>query len=653
MEVGLHSNDRIVDKVDVSPSPQVSTQKRGPTFNNAIKFLLIPLIPLITLAIISTDPNLWKINGTDHFYFEMISVILSFIVAYYCILRGYTFKDKFSLFVGLGFHVAGIIDLLHGTFALLNLGNTTFEGYFIPQTWVAGRIVLGAVLAIAMIKSTKWHSKKISGTLRRSIFVYTTGLAGLATLVTFFSLAGPFPYVIIDFLIQRPYEIIAAGLFTVALVVFWKNRLFLKNDMFFKGIMITLLIDIFVNLIISYSTSVFDTAFNFAHILKNISYFILILAISGSVMQRFNTQKALTQTLELNEQKFRSLYETSPNLLRTIDTKGIILDCNERYAKTLGYAKKEIIGSSIFNHVPKEKLAEMKKSFQAWKKIGRVGGREVTMQRKDGTIFPALITATGIYNEKGNLIGSNTSIIDLTEIQKAKEQLQEEKIKRLTAIGELSARIAHDLRNPMSVIKNTIELVEVELDVKRNEKIQKKFDRINRAIIRINHQVENVLDFVKNKPLQFENTPLQPILAFVIDRINVPLDVTINLPKNDIKVYCDFEKLEIVFINLITNAIQAMSNKGEINIMAKDEADQVVIEVSDSGPGIAKEYLSKIFDPLFTTRQVGTGLGLPSCKNIIEKHSGTIVVQTRLGEGTTFVIKLPRKLNLVTVDAKL
>jgi len=359
-----------------------------------------------------------------------------------------------------------------------------------------------------------------------------------------------------------------------------------------------------------------------------------------------------TQKLVSSEQKFRDLYENSPNLLRTIDINGKILDCNERYAQTLGYTKMEVISSSIFNHVPKDKHDVMKKSFEGWKKIGRVGGREVTLLRKDGTTFPALLTASGIYNAKGDLVGSNTSIINLTEINKIRKQVQEEKIKRLTAIGELSARIAHDLRNPMSVIKNTLELLKMELDVKHNEKIQNKFERIDRAVIRINHQVENVLDFIRSKPLQFENTSLSSILNYVIDKINIPSDVTINLPKNDVKVFCDFEKLEIVFINLITNSIQAMANTGEINIRCIDEESQIIIEIEDFGPGISEENLSKIFDPLFTTRQIGTGLGLPSCKNIVEKHGGTIEVKSRIDEGTTFVIKLPKKLNLVTVDAK-
>jgi len=116
------------------------------------KYTLVPIIPLMIIATLAMDPQLWTNNGTHHFYFEMISVILSFIVAYYFIMRAYALKDQLSLFIGLGFHIGGIIDLLHGVFALLNFGDVIFEGYFIPQTWVAGRIVMGLVLMIAIVK---------------------------------------------------------------------------------------------------------------------------------------------------------------------------------------------------------------------------------------------------------------------------------------------------------------------------------------------------------------------------------------------------------------------------------------------------------------------------------------------------------------------
>ena len=629
--------------------------------NSKLKIALISLcIPLAVITFLSFF-SIWQVSDIEHFFFEIFGVILSSIIAFFCLNRAFILKHKISLFIGLGFVASSIIDSLHAIVSINFLGDSLFLNYFIPQTWVAGRIIDSSMLIVAFGLYAKFllPAKKFD---KNKITKKTFTIIGIITIISigsiFVSLIFPIPLLLLeDSVIHRPLDLLGAGLFLAAAVIFVKMRSNLVQDHFFKGLFAYLIINFFAEIIISFSSANFNAQFNISHILKIIGYFVVILFLVKSIILQYQTKYNLVERLqttynqlEKSEQKFRELYETSPDLYRSINTEGKILDCNQRYAQRLQYKKEEVIGASIFDHVSEDTIDQLKKSFERWKQQGISNNHEVQMKRKDGSTFSALISATSIYDESGNLIASNTTIKDLTEINKAKEQIQEEKIKRLTAIGELSSRIAHDLRNPMSVIKNTIELIELELDAKHDVSFSKKFQRINRAITRINHQVENVLDFVKDKPLHFENTSLSSILNFVIDRINVPSDIAVNLPKNDVKIYCDFEKLEIVFINLITNAVQAMSNRGEINIRFMDEENQVIIEIQDSGPGIPKKNLSKIFDPLFTTRQVGTGLGLPSCKNIVKKHNGTISVKTKLGEGTTFVIKLPKKLNLVTVD---
>ncbi len=239
------------------------------------------------------------------------------------------------------------------------------------------------------------------------------------------------------------------------------------------------------------------------------------------------------------------------------------------------------------------------------------------------------------------------------ELQKERDNLEAQvklktkqllKAEKLTAIGELSARIAHDMRNPLSIIKNTSEII------KSNHKnIDKKnkelWLRHERAVYRISHQVDDVLDFVKDNPIKKKPTEISTVLDDTLDRIEIPDKIKINLPKNDSVIPCDSEKLEVVFVNLIMNAIQAIGNKkGEVFISIADEpGDILLISIKDSGPGIPKKLFPKIFDPLFTTRQIGTGLGLPSCKNIIEKHGGCIDVVSHKGKGATFLIRLSKK----------
>jgi len=214
----------------------------------------------------------------------------------------------------------------------------------------------------------------------------------------------------------------------------------------------------------------------------------------------------------------------------------------------------------------------------------------------------------------------------------------------LTAIGELSARIAHDMRNPLNIIKNTTEIIKMSYK-NMDSNAKELWDRQDRAIYRISHQVDDVLDYIKDRPIKKKPAKISVILHDAFDRIEIHDKIKINLPKTDATIPCDSERLEVVFVNLIMNAIQAIGNKkGEVYINIADEpSDIILISIKDSGPGIPKKLITKIFDPLFTTRQIGTGLGLPSCKNIIEKHGGSIDVLSPKGKGATFLVRLSKK----------
>ena len=215
------------------------------------------------------------------------------------------------------------------------------------------------------------------------------------------------------------------------------------------------------------------------------------------------------------------------------------------------------------------------------------------------------------------------------------------KTERLSVIGELSGRLAHDLRNPLSVMKMSIDLIKQHPgDAKISDDIiTKRLQLIEKSIERISHQVNDVLEYVRNSPLKSSAISIREIILGSIDKVNVPHDVKITVSDSDIIVSCDSIKLDAVFINLIVNAIQAMPQGGTIEIKIKSDSDNAVIDFIDSGIGIPKEFLDKIFEPLFTTKQKGTGLGLASCKNIIEQHNGKISVHNN---PTTFTIRLPK-----------
>lgn len=215
------------------------------------------------------------------------------------------------------------------------------------------------------------------------------------------------------------------------------------------------------------------------------------------------------------------------------------------------------------------------------------------------------------------------------------------KAERLSAIGELSGRLAHDLRNPLSVMKMAVDLIKQHpADAKISDSvITKRLELIEKSIDRISHQVDDVLDYVRNSPLNPTSVSLRTLVQGSIEKISVPHDVIISVSDSDVIVKCDSIKIDAVFINLIINAIQAMNQGGTLEINIKSHGDYAVIDFIDSGLGIPEEFIDKIFEPLFTTKQKGTGLGLASCKNIIEQHNGSITVKNN---PTTFTVRLPK-----------
>jgi signal transduction histidine kinase len=165
-------------------------------------------------------------------------------------------------------------------------------------------------------------------------------------------------------------------------------------------------------------------------------------------------------------------------------------------------------------------------------------------------------------------------IVETTSLQT--ESLQ--RIERLRAIGELSARIAHDLRNPIGVIKNAIELIEMSADDQMDEKLKKRISMIKKASDRISRQITDVLDFTRTRELQLEKTSLKKILESSLNSITIKPE-KITKPKNDIIVSCDGKQLEIVFTNIITNAIQAMDDSVEIKVRFIENKNDVSIEI--------------------------------------------------------------------------
>ncbi len=212
------------------------------------------------------------------------------------------------------------------------------------------------------------------------------------------------------------------------------------------------------------------------------------------------------------------------------------------------------------------------------------------------------------------------------------------KSERLATIGSMASRIAHDLKQPLTIMTTYADMLTPEIFSKLDFKDREKWLRLQNSIFDMNRIIEDVLDFARTTEIKKEKSSLLRILKLSLNHVKSTYGIIINLPENDISFYCDPRKIEGVMSNLINNAVQALDGQGEIDVTMSVDSELVTIQVRDSGHGISNEHLQKIFEPMFTTKKTGTGLGLVICKSIVEQHGGSISVSNK---PTTFTIKLP------------
>jgi signal transduction histidine kinase len=249
----------------------------------------------------------------------------------------------------------------------------------------------------------------------------------------------------------------------------------------------------------------------------------------------------------------------------------------------------------------------------------------------------AMQISKGNFSIKAKESGSD----EIGELSKTFNQMVDDIIKseRLSTIGLISSTLGHNIRNDLSMIKMVLGIIRHKYSAKLDEYALSRIDLMETSVDNMEKQINDTLNFLRQTPLQLENISFLKLLEDTLKIIKVPENIKIDVPLDDISLYCDSSKLTVVLTNLINNSIQALEAGGKITIKAFEDKDHSIIQIEDSGSGIPSEALLKIFDPLFTTKQKGTGLELASCKNIIEQHNGSITVQNN---PTTFTIEIPK-----------
>jgi len=221
-------------------------------------------------------------------------------------------------------------------------------------------------------------------------------------------------------------------------------------------------------------------------------------------------------------------------------------------------------------------------------------------------------------------------------------QAQLIKSERLATIGQVAAMVGHDLRNPLTGINSAAYYLKTKLGFKVDKNLIEMLELIEKDVEYSDKIIADLLDYSRELRLEYTETTPKLIIKEILSLIAVPKNVkVIDSTKNEPKTNIDLEKVKRVFSNLIKNAIDAMPEGGRLEIASKRTGDNVEIIIADTGIGMTKEVMEKIWTPFYTTKAKGMGLGLPICKRIVEAHGGKIAVESEIGKGTKFTVTLP------------
>lgn len=346
------------------------------------------------------------------------------------------------------------------------------------------------------------------------------------------------------------------------------------------------------------------------------------------------------KTLDEMKSYTENVVEHMPNGLISVDGAGKIVSINKNASELLELKERRIRGIS-FDQVIGEDIFDLNETLILGKKVME---KEVLFRTRGGTVVPVSISATPLRDVDGKGIGAVTILRDLREIRELQEKVR--RSERLASLGRLASGIAHEIRNPLSSIKGFAQYFQGKL--KPSSQDREYTDIMIREVERLDRVIAGLLDFARPQDPHPEPISIREILDHSLELLQSDLrekEVEVQRSYDDggINLNIDRDQITQAFINVFKNSLESMERGGKLRISLGQNRDKTMLEikVSDTGRGISRENLSRIFDPFFSTKKKGTGLGLAITLKIIENHRGEVRVDSSEGEGTTFRIFLP------------
>ncbi len=339
--------------------------------------------------------------------------------------------------------------------------------------------------------------------------------------------------------------------------------------------------------------------------------------------------------LKTREAKYRTLFENSKDAVFITDDQLNFSEVNEAAVQLLGYSENELVGRNLRDFIAEHRLNGRFKNLSDG---NRIEDKEIKIINNSNETRDCLLSLASQQQADDETFVMHGIIHDITKIKMAEAaNLQAEK---LAANERLIRMLAHEIRNPLN---NIILSIDQLLPLERDEMSKNFMDIIQRNSLRINNIITELLNLAKPSELTLAEQPLQEImdesLSRTSDRIRLQnIHVKKNYPPEPLLIQADKEKLVIAFTNIIINAVEAMNTNGLLNISLSASDDGYEVCIKDNGKGIPRENLSRLFEPFFTMKKNGMGLGLTVSYTILQSHNAKIRAQSRENEGTEFQI---------------
>lgn len=379
-----------------------------------------------------------------------------------------------------------------------------------------------------------------------------------------------------------------------------------------------------------------------------LNYSIIMALVLFGIYVIFKLQETYIVKKTLNEMKIYTskLLETMDNAVISVDNKGKIKTFNRKSEEIFGKKKEKVLNKDCQEVLNLNILEEsiFKKCLLEKKNISQ----EIILEEKGLKKKILDLNSSFLTDESGEITGLVAVIRDVTEIKDLNEEVARHK--RLAALGKLSAGIAHEIRNPLSSIRGLAQFIYNSFS--KTDERKEDLNTIIQEVDRLNKLVVQVLDFAKLKKPNLTPFSLNDLIRKIVELFKLEIKdkqikFDLELSPDISQIQADEDQVRQITMNVIINAIQAILRKGEIKIKTESALlkgePAIKLMIEDSGIGITEKDFNQIFDPFFSTKERGSGLGLSIVYKLVEGHQGEIKVESKEGKGTKFVIFLPQK----------